>query len=1332
MKWLYTLMLAANLWFIGQLPAQKYQLNVQQFSMEDGLSNRYINTCIQDEKGFIWIGTLYGLCRFNGYDFDVFTIADSDLRVNNVVNIYQDLSGLIWVTNFYGPVHFNKGNIGKPTIDIINPQTLEITRDSVFLQENAAPFSLENLIYFNQTPDKVLWFVTRDWTLYTYDGKAFKRVATLSAKLKQSLWQMHVLQDEIWFRKEFIYTDSTLYGINTAGQERNLQLPDEVLDIWIGNNDTMWVVHPPSFGQLSYKSAGASSFRQLPIAISDTDDSKTVLMKRDQAGRFWYLNNGWLHVLSPSGKRIGKFGTETGVPAQPNWLMIDEDGNAWVGASDGLYILTLEEILFENYYTSRHIDARGIWIDEAGNMYSAQGGLFYKNKKELGITSSAIDLFHEDNYLWIGAYHSEITRYNLQTQQVDTFDMGDSPSSKNVSLYTIYRSKRTGRLWIGSLKGLDYLDTASASIVVFETENEALKEAGIYHFYENESGLWLSTTQGLFLLDEDTQRIVAHYGKDWETPFVSYLYEDEEGIFWIATWGGGLWRWDRANDHWQQITREDGLSNDVIYAVYEDDFGYLWLPSNYGLMQFDKATQSVATYLPKDGLASIEFNFFSHFQAEDGRLYFGGLNGISAFYPRDFAQLTENDAALYVSSFQKLNSKTGEFENHTPQVLQNKAIVLRPNETSFLLRFALLDYEALDNNRFAFKIEGLEEEWNHISENFIRMGRLPYGDYTLHIRGKGSDGQWSKNQLAIPITVITPFYLRTWFVLLVSGLVLLTAWLIVWWNITRLKRAKTHLEKEVAKRTAKIEMDKELIEKQTEKLQELDKAKSRFFINVSHEIRTPLTLTLGELQSVLQQQISPFVRQKVEKAAQNARRLTQLVEEILNLSKLEAAHLQLEEEPLGVRLLIRQLFFNFKSYADLHNIRYQLVEDLPDSLYLYLDRSKFEKIVNNLISNALKFTSAEGEVRLTVRDQGNQIQLEVSDTGSGIHPDDLPHIFDRYFQARPSENIVRGGMGVGLSLAKEYAQLMAGKLAVESTPGQGSTFYFTFLKKEAPKPVLPTNGTALTQSDRPYPAVGAANGQKGACILIVEDHPDIQRLIGEILGETYRLAFAENGKVAIQQLQALEQENRLPSLIVTDLMMPEMDGFALVEWLKSHDTWHRLPVIVLTARANQHDKLKLLRMGVDDYLYKPFDQEELLVQAENLIRNYNNRLSALDDGEEEAEEILSSDQKWLIKLEETALELLEQNPGFKIADIAEQLHVSERHLRRKIRQLIGLTPNEYIREIKLQKAKQLLEQRQYETIREITYVLGFSSSSYFAKIFQERFGCAPSDYQTST
>jgi len=1337
MKWFYTLMLATNLWFIGQLPAQNYQLNVQHFSMEDGLSNQYINTCIQDEQGFIWIGTLNGLCRFNGYDFDVFTIADSDLRVNNVVNVHQDLSGLIWVTDFHSPILFNGSLLSNPIIDIINPQTLEIIPDSVFLQKIAAPFSFTDLIYFNQTQDKLLWFVTRDWALYNYNGKAFRQVTTLSEKLGQLLWQMNILQDEIWFRTEFNYTGNTLYGTNLVRQESTAQLPFTVLDTWKGRSDTLWVVHPPSTRKLSYKPAGADAFQQISIEISDIDDSKNVLMERDQAGRFWYLNNGWLHILSPSGKLIGKFGTETGLPEYPTSLMIDENGNAWVCANDGMYILTLKRMLFENYYTSKHIDARGIWVDETGNMYSAQGSHFYKNEKKLAAIPSSVGIFHEDDYLWIGGYYSQITRYNLQTQQVDmlTTPTVASENGKEFSTYTAYRSKRTGRLWIGSLKGLAYIDTTSLSIAFFETENKALQEADIYHFHENESGLWLSTTQGLFLLDENSGTILAHYGKDWKIPFVSYLHEDEDGIFWMATQGGGLWRWDRANDHWQQFTREDGLSHDVLYAVYEDDFGYLWLPSNYGLMQFDKATQSVVTYLPEDGIASIEFNSFSHFQAEDGRLYFGGLNGISAFHPRDFTQLTENDADLYISGFQKLNGKTGEFENHTAQVLQNGEIVLQPYETSFLLRFALLDYEALDNNRFAFKIEGLAEEWSHISENFIRIGRLPYGKYTLHIKGKSADGQWSINQLAIPITVITPIHLRGWFLtvcLLFLGAVVFLIFKYREYNDVRIQQ---RLRREVDRKTLKIQ-------EQADRLQALDEFKSQLYINISHEIRTPLTLILNTLQHLMNRVEAPVDKAQIRNIEQNSQKLIGLVEEILTLSKIEKTQLQLQETAVAFRPFVFEIFSGFESYATSHGIDYQLNYEIDDNLYLLLDRSKFSKIVSNLLSNALKFTSYKGQVIVLVREAKGKIHLTVTDTGAGISEEDLPHIFDRYYQVPQHKSSIAGGTGIGLAVAKTYADCMNGNLTVKSQVGEGSTFSFVFDKKEAQPTTsaqqFPNNKDLLINS---IPEESTQQTHENT-ILIVEDNPAMQQLVKDILQPHYNLLLAANGKAALEQLSIACQQSELPNqrppvdLILTDLMMPHMDGFTLLKHLKSNEKWHTIPVIVLTARADQSDKLKALRIGVDDYIIKPFQREELQVRIKNLISNQKKRLDLYltDTADEKLEEDQDADfqslaeHKWLAKMEKKALQLLEEKPEYKVSDLAKALYVSNRQLQRKSKRLTGLSPAEYIREIRLQEARRLLEQKKYGTVSEVVYTVGFSSPSYFSKLFYKRFNKLPSDY----
>ncbi len=537
---------------------------------------------------------------------------------------------------------------------------------------------------------------------------------------------------------------------------------------------------------------------------------------------------------------------------------------------------------------------------------------------------------------------------------------------------------------------------------------------------------------------------------------------------------------------------------------------------------------------------------------------------------------------------------------------------------------------------------------------------------------------------------------------------------------------------------SKLVHQKRIIEQQAEELQKLDKIKSRFFANVSHELRTPLTLILGPITSILKRaDINNRDFTLLKLVQNNGNQLLKLVNSILNLSHLESGTLELKEEAVKFYPLLRRIFSQFESSAQIKGVEMIIDYQLNPYLKIRIDVSKFETILNNLLSNALKFTPRGGNIRLTSRDLGNRIGLKVADTGSGIHPNDLPHVFDRFYQTKQPNAPTEGGSGIGLALSKELAQLFHGDLKVKSILGSGSTFYFEFPKKEVLGFVKEETGDAdaVAHSDSfaieslsTSAVVDKVPIEAQASILLVEDNPSLRQYLQLILNNKFQLSIAENGKVAMEVLA------KLPNcqLIISDVMMPVMDGYQLLEKLKSDERWRSIPVVMLTARAALDDKLKALRIGVDDYMLKPFEEEELIVRIENLLSNRQERQKQIAESPktlqgEATAPVSQVDLEWLKKVEQ-AMQAQINNSQFTIDQLAHSLFISERQFSRKIKKLTGLTPNKYIREIKLQKARALLEMRRYNTVSETCLAVGFSKAEYFSQLYKKRFGKLPSSY----
>lgn len=531
-----------------------------------------------------------------------------------------------------------------------------------------------------------------------------------------------------------------------------------------------------------------------------------------------------------------------------------------------------------------------------------------------------------------------------------------------------------------------------------------------------------------------------------------------------------------------------------------------------------------------------------------------------------------------------------------------------------------------------------------------------------------------------------------------------------------------------------------LIREQSEQLKSLDLAKSRFFANISHELRTPLTLLTSPIKTLLKEnQLAEKQTQLLQMAERSGQQLGQLINAILDLRKFEMGKMTVMAEPTELRPYFQTNFAQFESLAEQKQIDYTLVLDMPDKTTADLDRGKCRQVLFNLLSNAFKFTPAGGKIEARVQVAEHQLQLSISDSGSGIHPDDLPHIFDRYFQSNHPDKPVEGGTGIGLALCREYAQLFGGTITAESTLGQGAVFRVAFHIKmsqvEATNFILPISPNGSIAPDEtasvslPDGATSAPATAKSS-ILVVEDNPDLREYIRFVLQDKYHVVTAENGQAALALLTT-PASRIIPSLVLSDLMMPVMDGYQLLERLKSDDATRHIPFVMLTARAEAQDKLKALRIGVDDYLAKPFDEEELLVRIENLLENQAARQKAMADDapalEATVAPLLSQpDREWLETFE-AYVQNHYSSDILSVASLAYKFAMSESTLLRQLKRLTGLSPLQYIQEVRLNEARRLLENRAYNSIAQVASKVGYDDARTFTRSFKQRFGKLPSE-----
>lgn len=1377
---LYIFWIAFVIWpILAGAQIQDHIPHTQFLGIEQGLSHRDVQCIHQDSQGFIWIGTLNGLNRFDGYQFKVFTKEADGLQSNTINHIIGDGQGLMWLFNTTNQLFETPSSI-----DIFNPSTEEVLSFEEKFGKSA-PFSLSDIFSFAATGDGRIVFSTIKNQLVIYTPRKGFEVRRVS--LRSFMVQCFSAHQTIWgftynnhtnIREEIVEIDfkgNILYRFKPQYPIQNIFIAG------VDPSDNLWFIIKRDSEKSPHISEGELfriTGRQEPAKIIFNKKNAPInalnLNSVGIGGRFqcwinplrgsFYLfsgesfqvfhpEKGWYNELGPANKYL----------AMTNTVFFDRRGQAWIGTEFGVYHIEIvprpfRQILHDEK-EENHRAFRGITQDGQGDIWASNDkgdGFLWRIRQNNGEYSTAefgdLDvriaeatgfkyaLFADsEGAIWFGSGQTRhVIKYQPQTNEYKVWpvDIPRRIESLEVNIWSFYEDEHK-RIWFGSDAGrIGYVDKNKKVFLLQELEG--VNEAGgcIYQFVKDKAGkLWVATDNGLFLLDTEKKETKLYRPKTGKTPWegVFFIHEDADGSFWLGSKGLGLFHWNRETNDIEQFTKADGLSNNTVYGIYEDEYHNLWMPSDYGIIRFNKNTRKSTAYLQKDGISHNEFNRISHYRTQDGTMFFGSLNGITAFHPRDFqADNFDLDIPLVITGFQQFIGSENKLADKKNELLKSCKITISPNDRFFLLEFALLAYDKMENVQYAYRIEDLGAEWIYQKENSIHMSRLPYGKHLLRIKGQAPDGHWSTKELQLTVVVLKPFYLQIWFIIL-AGLVFLAAgFFILRWRTASLERTQAKLEAEVARQTATIRQ-------QAEELKALDEFKNRFFANVSHELRTPLTLILGPIGTLINSgELSKSSMNMLKLAQTNAQSLLKLVSSILDLSKIEADEMKIHESPQALFPFMRRLVSNFESHAQHLGINYLFEYRADKNLQLNLDAERLEIIINNLLSNAMKFTPKGGTVSIQIDDLGHFIQIAVEDTGKGILPDDLPHVFDRFFQSRAHDSSHEGGTGIGLTLCKELAQLMGGNISVTSEWQKGSRFILEIPRKEVLGSMVAVDQAPVESLSHTLSGPGekSAQGDQGF-LLLVEDNYSLREFLETILSPFYQVRSASNGAEALELLPECMHTpvwQQKGGLIMSDIMMPVMDGFQFLEYLKGNLLYAHIPVIMLTARADIKDKLHALRAGVDDYLLKPFIEEELLARIANLLLNYRGRKFLPEELEEPAgnepntaaPQITPENLLWLKELESLVQNSVTHDT-LSVQWIADQVFLSERQLHRRLKSITGLTPIEYIREIRLQEARRLLENRLVGSVKKAAHHVCFHDEKYFAQIFKARFGKSPSE-----
>jgi signal transduction histidine kinase/DNA-binding response OmpR family regulator len=1105
----------------------------------------------------------------------------------------------------------------------------------------------------------------------------------------------------------------------------------------------------------------------------------------DSAGRVWVqrAQNGVLSVLTVERNGVELARIE---PAGGTWIeqvFEDRQGNVWVHSrSSGLMQVTEEPFRrFTTQENAPRFALRAVQASDGAILVSSEWGVAGPNLaviREGNVTPQAFvpqsvppplrNDVGDEGHVQLGHVTTDAQgqRWALANRYLLRLDGAGASiawSTHGPSLWALHPDPMDPQaLWLGDTAGGVYrYDRRRAAVT------DSLQVTGrVHQIHRGPRGrLWVGTEDGLWTRDARGTLVRRADAAVAGQP-VRDLLNGPEGALWAATAGGGLIRFrDGAA---QALRTNEGLPTNHLSAVMLDERGFFWLSGRQALyrLRYDDVSAvldgsrdraDVVHLLPSAGHLGSSNKLAQAAHAQDGSLWFPSFNGVTRVDPAFYARQYDEPLPIHIEAL--------ETERGTTSALTD-TLQLPTGERTLTIQYTAPDLRAPSLVRFRTRLEGRQAGWtDQGAARQVTYGGLPPGDYTFHVQAMNAGGAWRPAGATLAFTVPRRFTETWWFAgLCVLGLLGLglTAYR---FRVRALKRRQRMLNALVDERTQQLEAEKETVLAQAEALQGLDNAKSRVFANISHEFRTPLTLTLGPLDDLKDGLYGPLPRpvvEQVELARRNASRVLDLINQLLDVAQLEAGQVQLQAHPVDLGALVATAAQAFAPLAERKAImlsvqRPDATAPLDAGTAVWANPEQLQTILNNLLSNALKFTPEGGSVRVAVATEDDVVRVSVRDSGPGIPAADLPHVFDRFYRANAEGAHGQAGSGVGLALTKELVDLHGGTLTVDSEEGFGSQFMLTLprghdhLRPDEmvgagqpldafPEPLQPTlfpasgrredqasDASAPDRDDTSYATGTGAGGETEdrTTILLVEDHAEVRAYIRTHLAVDYRLIEAANGREGLERARA-----DLPDLILSDVMMPEMGGVELCRALKEDPQTDFIPIILLTARAETEDRISGLEEGADDYLTKPFDIDALRARIDNLIRSRQQLRERFSSPplsiQAEAVSAVSMDREFLDAVRAT-IEARMGDDAFTVDQLADAVGISRVHLYRRLQDLIGESPSALIRSVRLERAAQLLAQ-QAGSVSEIAYGVGFKSISHFSRVFRAKYGHVPSEH----
>lgn len=1286
-----------------------------------GLSQNNVKSIYQDSYGFMWFGTRNRLNRYDGASLKIFDCYDYNTKKgnNNISAIFESPDKKLWLGTDKGVFIFD------PVTEKFNSFDLK-TIHNITIVEWVADIQ--------QDQNNNIWIVVPNQGVFRYDMATGKlHMYTVVKDLRPSISNPQCIAIEksgrVWIGSNgsgiFLYNSSndtfTQYLGNTDGA---LSLEGKNIYTICHDNDYILVgIHEEKLLKLDKR---RNTLRDMNIPQIENKIIRHITKLNDS--EIWVATQSGLYIINEELLTVNHvkedpLNTHSLSDNFIEKIYQDKEGGIWIGTNfSGVNYLPNRNNKFEKYFP----------VSEKGSINSKR----IREMKE-----------DKNGNIWIGTEDAGVSVYNPSLQEFRTI---------NNSYYrqTLALLLQDSKIWVGYFKnGLDIIQSSQNTVRHYSATEMGLNEESVYALCEDRYGkIWLGNAWGVFVAEKDIMRF-----KRMDIFGLSYIYdimEDSEGYIWVATMGNGVFQYDQkqdllthyiaeggnslssnavssiTEDHVGQIwfstdrggicvynkklrkfdsySIKDSLPDDVAYKILEDKNHNLWFGTNQGLVKFNPENKQVRVFTQNEGLLSNQFNYKSGLVSSSGKLYFGCLEGMIAFKPEEFKE-NKFMPPVYITKLSIFNKEISPNTADSPikkSIEHTDKITLPYYQSNITLDFISLSYTAPQANMYAYKMDNIDMDWIYTQNNqSASYSKLPPGKYVFRVKGTNNDGLWNEDGATLEIIILPP-----WWASNSAYLIYFVLFFTILYYSIRLSLKKYKKRNEEQQKLFEIEKERELYE-----------AKVDFFTDIAHEIRTPVTLISGPLESIIEMDIpNENVKRNLSFIKQNTNNLLDLINQLLDFRKVDSHKFLLSFRNTDINLLLKEIIDRFQQQANSSKkiLKLQFFSDEPISAMV--DKEGVLKIVNNLLSNAIKYSRHEIEVSL-FRDD-TYFTIQVSNDGELIPEELKEKIFEPFFQVK-ALNRETTGSGIGLSLARSLAELHEGYLFYTSISDTNNFILKIPLSQES---IINKQEEIALQSDYIVEQEEFLTSKKqNESVLVVEDNPDMLSFIADKLDETYTVERAKNGIEAQKILQMKSID-----IVVSDIMMPEMDGFELCEFIKSDIEYSHIIVILLTAKNDLNSKIKGLEIGADAYVEKPFSFQYLQTLLTSLMSNRRRDIELFLKKPFlpiQQSNMNKADEQFLNKI----IEIINENitdSNFNVESLADLIYMSRSSLHRKLKSTIDTTPTDFIRLVRLQEAAKLIQEGKYR-INEICYLVGINSPSYFIKLFQSQYGMTPKEFE---